>query len=71
MRLCALELGHGLRNGSEEVLLNGAECLELVGKVGRANGLILDELVDQTIGDASESCLTLLVLVLVLSDDYA
>ena len=69
MRLSALEFGHGLCNGSKEVLLNGTECLELVSKVSGTSRLILDELVDQTIGNASKSSLTLLVLVLVLLDD--
>lgn len=61
-----LELGHVLSEGAEEVLLDGAERLELVGEVGGTRGLVLDELIDQTIGDGGQRGLTLLELVLVL-----
>ena len=61
-----LELGHALRHGGEELLLHRAQGLELVGEVGGSRRFVLDELVDQTVGDAGEGRLALLELILVL-----
>lgn len=55
-----------MRQGGEELLLHRAQSLELVGEVGGTGRFVLDELVDQTVGDAGEGGLALLELILVL-----
>ena len=67
LRARGLELGHALGERGEEVLLHGAQRLELVGEEGGARGLVLDELVDEAVRDGRQRRLALLELVLVLA----